>query len=56
MLGFNLSEEITNFTNPDTSESNMRCEICIRELWHDMFKKNGAIEKITISCEGLKQT
>ena len=39
MLGFNLSKEITNFTNHDISVSNMRCEICIRELWHDIYQK-----------------
>ena len=38
VLGFNLSEDIPNFTNYDISESIMRCEICIRELWHDMSK------------------
>ena len=34
MLGFNLSEGIPNFTNHDISESNIRCDIFIRELWH----------------------
>ena len=33
---FNSSEEIPNFTNYDISESNMRCDICIKELWNDM--------------------
>ena len=33
VLGFNSSEEIPNFTNYDKSDSNMRCEICIKELW-----------------------
>ena len=39
LLGFNSSEEIPNFTNHDISERNMRCDICTRELWHDMSKK-----------------
>ena len=39
VLGFDLSEGITNFTNHDISESNMRCEIFIRELRQDMSKK-----------------
>ena len=39
VLGFSSSKEIPNFRNHDISESNMRCEICIRELWHDMSKK-----------------
>ena len=38
-LGFNLSEDIPNFTNHDISESNMRCDICIREQWYDMYKQ-----------------
>ena len=36
VLGFNLSEDIPNFNNHDMSESNIRCEISIRELWHNM--------------------
>ena len=39
VLGFNLSEDIPNFTNHDISESNMRCDIFIRQPWHDMSKK-----------------
>ena len=39
VLGFNSSEEIPKFTNHDISESNMRCDICIKEMWHDMSKK-----------------
>ena len=36
VLGFNSSEEIPKFANYDISERNMRCDICIRKLWHDM--------------------
>ena len=36
VLEFNSSEGITNFTNCDISDSNMRCEVCIKELWDDM--------------------
>ena len=36
VLGLDLSEDITNFINHDIPERNMRCEICIRELWHEM--------------------
>ena len=39
VLGFNSSEEITNFTNYDISDINMRCEVCIKELWDDMSRK-----------------
>ena len=30
MSGLDLSGDIPNFTNHDISESNMRCDICIR--------------------------
>ena len=39
VLVFNSSEEIQTFANHSISESNMRCDICIRELWHDISKK-----------------
>ena len=39
VLEFNSSEEIPKFTNYDISESNMRCDICIKELSHDTLKK-----------------
>ena len=39
VLGFNSSEGITNFNNHDISDSNMRCEVCIKELWDDMSRK-----------------
>ena len=39
VLGFNSSEEITNFTNYDISYIQMKCEVCIKELWYDMSIK-----------------
>ena len=39
VLGFNSSEEITNFTNYDILDSKMRCEVYIKELWDDMSGK-----------------
>ena len=30
VLGFNSREEITDFTHHDISDSNMRCEVCIK--------------------------
>ena len=39
VLGFNSREEITNFTNYDISDSNMRCEVCIKELWGEISGK-----------------
>ena len=39
VLGFNSSEEITNFTNYDISDRNTRCEVCIKKLWDDMSRE-----------------
>ena len=39
VLGFKSSEEITNFTNYDILDRNMRCEMCIKELCNDMSGK-----------------
>ena len=39
VLGFNSSKETLKLTKYEISESNMTCEICIGELWHEMFKK-----------------
>ena len=39
VLGINSSEVITNFTNYDISDINMRCEVCIKELCYDMSRK-----------------
>ena len=55
VFGFNSSKGISKFTTHDISESNMRCDICISELWHGM-SKHYAIEIIIFLCEGLKQT
>ena len=40
LLGLYSSEDTPDFTNHDISESIIRCDIRIRELWHDMSKKN----------------
>ena len=39
LLKLNLSEDIPNFTNHYISEINMKCGICIRELWHGTSQK-----------------
>ena len=39
VLGFNSSEDIPEFAINDISEINMRCDICIRKLWHYMSTK-----------------
>ena len=46
VLGFNSIEEIPNFTNYDISDSNMRCEMCIKELWHDMSRKVDLLKEL----------
>ena len=56
MLGFNSSEESTNFTNHDILESNMRCEVCIKELWDDMSIKVDLLKKLHSLLKALKKT
>ena len=46
LLGLYLSEDIPNFTNHEIPESKMICNICIRELWHDMSKQNELFQRI----------
>ena len=36
LLGIHSSEDIPNLTNHKISESNIKCEICTRQLWNDM--------------------
>ena len=38
-LGLYSSAEITNLTNHEISESNIKCEICKRQLWNDTSTK-----------------
>ena len=40
LLGLDESEDINDFTNHDISERNIKCDICITELWNDMFKND----------------
>ena len=54
-LGFNSNEEIPKFTNYDISDRNTRCDIFIKELWHDT-SKNLSVEEIKFCCEVFKQT
>ena len=54
VLGFNSSEEIPNFTYHDITEGNMRCDICIRELWNYTLK-NWAIEGIKFFVSALNK-
>ena len=55
MLGFNPSEEIPNFTNHDISESNIRCDICIRELCHDISKQIDPFKELHFLVRALNK-
>ena len=46
VLGFNSSEGITNLTNHDIADSNMRCEVCIKELWYDTSRKVNLLKEL----------
>ena len=37
LLGIYSSEDIPNLTNKEISEINIKCKICTRQLWNDMF-------------------
>ena len=54
LLGLDSSDDTLNFTNHEISESNIKCNICIIELWNDM-SKNRAIERTTSYSEGPEQ-
>ena len=55
LLGLDSSEDTPNFTNYGISDSNMRCDICIRELWHDMFKKIELLEQLHYLVRAFKK-
>ena len=38
LMGLHSSENITDFTNYDISESNLKCEKCTRQMCNDMEK------------------
>ena len=46
LFGFNSSKEIPKCTNHDISGSNMRCDICIKELWHEMSRKGEILKEL----------
>ena len=46
LLGFNSSEAITHFNYHGISFRNIRCEVCIKELWDDMSRKNDLLRKL----------
>ena len=55
MLGFNSSKEIPKFDNPDISESNIICDICIKELWHYMSGKVEILEELHFLVRALNK-
>ena len=55
VLGFNSSEGITNFNNHDISDSNMRCEVCIKQLWEDMSIKNDLMKELHTLVKALNK-
>ena len=54
VLGFNSSEETPNFTNYDISDSNIRCEMCIKELWHNMTRQVELLKELHSLVRALK--
>ena len=56
VLGFNSREEITNFTNYDISDSNMRCEVCIKELWDEMSRKVDLLKELHSLVKALNKS
>ena len=55
MLGLYSSEDIPNFTNNEISESNIKCEICTRQLWNDMSKKIQLLKELHIQVKTLNK-
>ena len=55
VLGFNSSGEIPNFNNYDISDSNMRCKMCIKELWHDISGKVDILKELHLLVRFLNK-
>ena len=56
VLGFNSSEGITNFTNLDISDRNMRYEVCIKELWDEMSRKIALLKELHSLVKALNKS
>ena len=56
LLGLYWSKDTPDFTNHEISESNIRCDIRIRELWHDMSKKNELLKWLHFLVRALNKT
>ena len=55
VLRFDSSEEITHFNNHDISYKNMRCGVCIKELWDDMSGKINLLKELHILVKALNK-
>ena len=55
MLGFDSNEGITNFNNHYISYKNMRCGVCIKELWDDMSGKFDLLKELHIFVKALNK-
>ena len=54
-MGFNLSEDIPNFTNHDISKKNMKYQICIIELWHNMSQTIEILKELHFLVRALNK-
>ena len=55
MLGFYSGEEITNLANYDISDSNIRCEVCIKKLWYETSRTVYLIKELHSLVRALKK-
>ena len=55
LLGLYSSGDIPNLIDHDISESNMRCDIFIRELWHDMSKTIDLLKELNFLVRALNK-
>ena len=55
LLGLDSSEDIPNFTNNDIPGSNIRCGICIRELWNEMPEKFDPLKELHFLVRALNK-
>ena len=53
VLGFDSSEEITHLNNNDISYKNMRCAVCIKELWDEISRKIDLLKELHILVKAL---
>ena len=54
LLGLYSSEDITNLNHHDIPERNIKCEICTRQLWNDIFKNVHLFKELHILMKALE--